>query len=72
MRIDNKRHKFNLLGAWGSKLCSVAGYRCERCGALYATMNLTVDPSGKIFALDPNGTAIEVSEMEASTCDASA
>ena len=65
-------HKFNLLGAWSSKLCSVAGYRCERCGALYATMNLTADRSEKIFVLDPTGRRIEVSEMEASRCDVSA
>ena len=64
-------HKFNLVGAWGSKLCSVAGYRCERCGVLYVTMNLTADVSGRIFAMDPNGREIEVSEMEARTCNAS-
>jgi len=63
-------HKFNLVGAWGSKLCSVAGYRCERCDVLYVTMNLTADPSGKIFAMDPEGREIEVSEMEARTCHA--
>ena len=63
-------HKFNITGAWGSKLCSVAGYRCDRCGVLYATMNLTADPSGKIFALDPEGTPIELEQMEQSNCDA--
>jgi hypothetical protein len=65
-------HKFHLAGAWGSKLCSVAGYRCDRCGLLYATMNLTADETGKIFALDPDGTPTELDEMEKSICDASA
>jgi hypothetical protein len=67
----NQNHKFNLVGAWGSKLRSVAGYRCERCGALYITMNLTADLSGRIFAMDPEGREIEVAEMEARTCHAS-
>jgi hypothetical protein len=64
-------HKFNLVGAWGSKLRTVAGYRCERCDVLYVTMNLTADLSGRIFAMDPDGREIELSEMEAGTCHAS-
>lgn len=63
-------HRFKIAGAWGSKLCSVAGYRCDRCGVLYATMNLTADASGGIFALDPEGTPIELEQMEQSICDA--
>ncbi len=63
-------HKFNLMGAWGSKLTTVAGYRCERCGLLYVRINLTADPDGRIFAMSPDGIRVEVAEMEASRCDA--
>jgi len=64
-------HKFVLVGAWGSKLRTVAGYRCARCDVLYVTMNLTADITGRIFAMDPDGREIEVAEMEArTTCDA--
>jgi hypothetical protein len=69
--MAGENHKFNLVGAWGSKLRTVAGYRCERCDVLYVTMNLTADVSGRIFAMDPDGREIEVSEMKARTCDAS-
>jgi len=69
--MASEKHKFNLVGAWGSKLRTVAGYRCDRCDALYVTMNLTADLSGRIFAMDADGREIEVSEMEARTCDAS-
>jgi hypothetical protein len=62
-------HKFKLIGAWGSKLRTVAGYRCARCDVLYVTMNLTADLSGRIFAMDPDGREIELSEMHARTCD---
>jgi hypothetical protein len=68
MRRDT--HKFNLVGAWGSKLRTVAGYRCARCNVLYLTMNLTADITGRIFAMDPDGREIELAEMEARTCDA--
>jgi hypothetical protein len=64
-------HKFNLVGAWGSKLRTVAGYRCARCDVLYVTMNLTADLSGRIFAMDPDGLEIELTEMQARNCDAS-
>ena len=63
-------HRFVLVGAWGSKLRTVAGYRCARCDVLYVTMNITADSSGRIFAVDPDGREIEVAEMEARTCDA--
>jgi hypothetical protein len=68
--VARDTHRFVLVGAWGSKLRSVAGYRCSKCDALYVTMNLTVDLSGRIFAMDPDGCEIEVAEMEARTCDA--
>jgi hypothetical protein len=68
--VARDAHRFNLLGAWGSKLRTVAGYRCARCDALYVTMNLTADWSGRIFAMDPDGREIELSEMYARTCDA--
>lgn len=64
-------HRFSLIGAWGSKLTSVAGHRCERCGVLYVTMNLAADESGAIFALDPDGVRVERSEMERGECNAS-
>jgi len=68
--MASERHDFRIVGAWGSKLCSMAGYRCARCGVLYVTKNLTADPTGKIFAVDPEGHEIELSEMHARTCDA--
>ena len=63
-------HRFVLVGAWGSKLRTVAGYRCARCEVLYLTMNLTADITGRIFAMDPDGREIELAEMETRTCDA--
>jgi hypothetical protein len=68
--VARDTHRFVLLGAWGSKLRTVAGYRCTRCDALYITINLTSDLSGRIFAMDPEGVEIELSEMYARTCDA--
>jgi hypothetical protein len=68
--VARDTHCFVLLGAWGSKLRSVAGYRCARCDVLYVTMNLTADLSGRIFAMDPDGREIELTEMEARICDA--
>jgi hypothetical protein len=68
--MAREAHSFELVGAWGSKLCSVAGHRCARCGALYVTRNLTADPTGRIFAMDSDGREIELSEMQARTCDA--
>jgi len=62
--------KFVLAGAWGSKLCSMTDYRCARCGVLYVTKNLTADLTGRIFAMDSGGREIELSEMQARTCDA--
>ena len=63
-------HKFESAGGWGSKLCSMAAYRCARCHVLYVTMNLTADPTGKIFAMGPDGREIDLSEMYVRTCDA--
>jgi hypothetical protein len=68
--VARDTHRFVLVGAWGSKLRTVAGYRCARCNVLYLTMNLTADITGRIFAMDPEGREIELSEMEARTCDA--
>ena len=62
-------HRFELVGAWGSKLRTVAGYRCARCDVLYVTMNLTADITERIFAMDSDGREIELSEMHARTCD---
>jgi hypothetical protein len=68
--MTREKHEFRIVGAWGSKLCSMAGYRCARCGVLYVAKNLTADATGRIFAVDPNGQEIELSEMHARTCDA--
>ena len=68
--MGREKHNFLIVGAWGSKLCSMAGYRCVRCDVLYVTKNLTADPTGRIFAMDPEGREIELSEMHARTCDA--
>jgi hypothetical protein len=68
--VAHDTHRFSLVGAWGSKLCTIAGYRCARCEVLYLTMNLTADLSGRIFAMDSDGREMELVEMEARTCDA--
>ena len=64
------KHNFRIAGAWGSKLVSVAGHRCDRCGMLYVTMNLTADPAGTIFALDAEGNRIDRERIESGECDA--
>jgi hypothetical protein len=66
-----KAHQFRLQGAWGSRLVSIAGYRCDRCGALYFRKNLTTDPSGRIFAIDSEGDEAEIDEVEGGLCDGS-
>lgn len=63
------KHDFKLQGAWGSKLVSVAGHRCARCGMLFVTMNLTADRAGRIFALDAEGKQVEREQIEAGECD---
>lgn len=63
------KHEFRLEGAWGSKLVSVAGHRCARCGMLYVTMNLTADPAGTLFALDGDGQRVARLLIESGECD---
>ncbi len=63
------KHNFKLQGAWGSKLVSVAGHRCARCGVLFVTMNRTADPAGTIFALDAEGNRVAREQIESGECD---
>ncbi|HVN29601.1 MAG TPA: hypothetical protein VMT64_13980 [Candidatus Binataceae bacterium] len=63
------KHQFEIVGAWGSKLCSMAGWRCARCDVLYVTKNLTADPTKRIFAMDPDGCEIDLEEMYARNCE---
>jgi len=68
--MAREKHRFEIVGAWGSKLCSMAGWRCARCDVLYVTKNLTADPTGRIFAMDPDGREIELAQMHERICDA--
>jgi hypothetical protein len=48
-------HHFVGLGAWGSKLTTIAANRCDRCGFMYVAMNHAADRDGRIFAIGGNG-----------------
>lgn len=66
---DHRDHRFESQGAWGSKLVTIAGYRCIRCGLLYVRANRKEDESGRIFAIADDGRVTECAEIEATPCN---